>query len=256
MEERELRERFVEKFGNSYVPDNWDVEYEGSVGITFESLMEECTQAWNDEEILRSAFKSPEFFTNFVIGQLEWTYPSTLIHEIIMDLTEEDDDDDQEEDLNEYDLKIAAAKKVLRNDGYIVDSLWSTRDVQAKYESEGGEEIRDDVANTIMAKVLASPSVYDVIWESMAEAAREYNLKEKVMIDREYAVVLANGEIVSIALVELLTGFPNNRLMRDTELHYTLYEQVDVLLEMKPNEVKHFYEDRAKEFPCLLKRIK
>lgn len=72
------------------------------------------------------------------------------------------------------------------------------------------------------------------------------------MIDREYAVVLANGEIVSIDLIELLIGFPNN----NTELNYTLYEEVDVLLDMKPNEVKHFYEDRAKEFPCLLKRIK
>lgn len=181
MEEREVRERFVEKFGKAYYPDNWDVDSEGSVGITFESLLEECTEAWTDEEILRSAFKSPEFFTYFVIGQLDWTYPSTIILEIIADLTEEEEEEeeDQEENLNEYDLKIATAKKVLRNAGYIVDSLWSTRDVQTKYESEGGEEIRDDVANTIMAKVLASPSVYDVIWECMAEAAREYNFKER-----------------------------------------------------------------------------
>lgn len=75
------------------------------------------------------------------------------------------------------------------------------------------------------------------------------------MTKRKYKVV-CDGIVVVFALQELLDNFKDRTDLKDTELHYTLGEELDTLLDMEEEESRFFYEDRAKEFKCILKRVK
>lgn len=72
---------------------------------------------------------------------------------------------------------------------------------------------------------------------------------------REYKITGADGVLVTFELFEVFQKFKGHP-MEDTELAYTIEDDIDFLLDMKEGEVKHYYEDRAKEFPCLIKRVK
>ena len=74
------------------------------------------------------------------------------------------------------------------------------------------------------------------------------------MSKRSYKITGADGVLVTFKLFEVFQDFKGHP-MQDTELAYTIQEDIDFLLDMKEREVKHYYEDRAKEFPCLIKRV-
>lgn len=77
------------------------------------------------------------------------------------------------------------------------------------------------------------------------------------MSKRKFIIILAttSENTVEFFLDEVFNKFNDNISMEYTELAYTLQENVDTLLDLKENQVIHFYEDRDKEFPCLLKRV-
>ena len=77
------------------------------------------------------------------------------------------------------------------------------------------------------------------------------------MSKRKFVIILATSgnNVVKFSLNDAFNKFRNVTDMEDTELAYTLEDDVDFLLDLKENQVVHYYEDRAKEFPCLLKRI-
>jgi hypothetical protein len=58
----------------------------------------------------------------------------------------------------------------------------------------------------------------------------------------------------SFSLDTVFDKFNNNQELCDTELAYTLIDDIDFLLDLKEGETVQYFSDRAKEFPCLLKR--
>lgn len=77
------------------------------------------------------------------------------------------------------------------------------------------------------------------------------------MSNRVYVIIGVIGDEPTRVVIqphEIFNNFKGTELY-DTELHYTIVDEVDTILDLKVNETIHFYEDRAKEFPCILKRI-
>lgn len=73
------------------------------------------------------------------------------------------------------------------------------------------------------------------------------------MTKRTYKIIV-DGMVIIFKLSELLDNFKDRIDLQDTELHYTLEEELDTLLDMKKDEDVFFFEDRAKEIKCILKR--
>ena len=74
------------------------------------------------------------------------------------------------------------------------------------------------------------------------------------MSKRRYKITGIDGVVAIFNLDEVFDQFKDSPL-KDTEVSFTLQEEVDTLLDMKEREIIHFFEDRAKELPCLVKRI-
>lgn len=74
------------------------------------------------------------------------------------------------------------------------------------------------------------------------------------MSKRSYKITGADGVLMTFKLFEVFQEFEGHP-MKESELAYTIQDDVDTLLDMEEGEVKHYFEDRAKEFPCLIKRV-
>lgn len=74
------------------------------------------------------------------------------------------------------------------------------------------------------------------------------------MSKRRYKITEIDGVVAIFDLDEVFNQFKDSPL-KDTEISYTLQEEVDTLLDMKEREIIHSFQDRAKEFPCLIKRL-
>ncbi len=66
---------------------------------------------------------------------------------------------------------IEEAKKLLRDNGYFVDSLWQTYDVTMNYDCT------EEEAHEVLLGVFSNESVYDIIWETIKSEAEYMNLK-------------------------------------------------------------------------------
>ena len=75
--------------------------------------------------------------------------------------------------------EIENARHILRESGYIMESLWSLPDIIKNYETQEGHEVDDDTAYDILQKVVTSPYIIEEIWTSIDMEATEYNLKIK-----------------------------------------------------------------------------
>lgn len=79
------------------------------------------------------------------------------------------------------------------------------------------------------------------------------------MSKRKYRIISFSNDNAAhtfeFTILEVIAGFRDKYELKDTELAYTLSDAADYLMDLELNETVHFYEDRAKEFPCLLKRI-
>ena len=76
-------------------------------------------------------------------------------------------------------------------------------------------------------------------------------------MNRVYLITYTDGhetEQVYFTVQNLSNKFEEEPTLKDTELAYTLYEEIEQILDMNLNETRHFFLDRAKTEPCLLSR--
>ena len=86
----DLKLEFEERFGEYYVPENAEDE---SDRYNFEQFCEEVADVWNlwDDEIKQ--IMNLDKLTEFVVRQIDWTYPCTMVNEIEEDIIEEIDNE-------------------------------------------------------------------------------------------------------------------------------------------------------------------
>ena len=77
------------------------------------------------------------------------------------------------------------------------------------------------------------------------------------MSKRKYQIINVEGnqiEIIGFTVENMINNFEGS-IVCNTELAYTITDRIDDILDMERFEVKHFFMDRAREFPCLIQRL-
>jgi hypothetical protein len=70
-------------------------------------------------------------------------------------------------------IEISNAIDLLRKEGYFVDALWHTDDIQLTYDCS------DEDATSLLDKVFTSDSLYDTIWDEIDFYANDMELVKK-----------------------------------------------------------------------------
>ena len=78
-----LHHLFTERFGDHYIPENAEDETEY---YNYEKFDQECTEVWQNEDVLQDKFPAAEDLVEFVILNIDWQFPSTFT----LDLTQMD----------------------------------------------------------------------------------------------------------------------------------------------------------------------
>jgi len=73
-------------------------------------------------------------------------------------------------------ITIEQAKDVLRNSGYYVDNLWSIDDVKMNRRDANGNEITNEMAQTILNNVFKSEATIDEIWFAIDDHSEQKGL--------------------------------------------------------------------------------
>ena len=73
---KNLENKFKEKFGDFYVPDNAEVESEW---VNFAEMKQLCEDEWSTSKILQEKFCSDSDLLDYMIHFIEWEFPSTFI---------------------------------------------------------------------------------------------------------------------------------------------------------------------------------
>lgn len=75
---------------------------------------------------------------------------------------------------------IENAKNILRDSGYMVESLWSLPDVLSNYETQEGDEVDGITAYELLENAVTGGWIMEQIWETIDNLACDnYNLKRK-----------------------------------------------------------------------------
>lgn len=75
--------------------------------------------------------------------------------------------------------EIINARHILRESGYMVESLWSLPDVLDKYQTQDGNKVDEATAYEILKNAVTNPYIFEKIFEGIDIEAAEYNLKMK-----------------------------------------------------------------------------
>jgi len=70
-------------------------------------------------------------------------------------------------------IEISNAIDLLRKEGYFVDALWHTDDIQLTYDCS------DEDATSLLDKAFTSDSLYDTIWDEIDFYANDMELVKK-----------------------------------------------------------------------------
>lgn len=73
-------------------------------------------------------------------------------------------------------ITIEQAKEVLRKSGYYVENLWSVDDVKMNHMDANGNEITDEMAQTILNNVFKNEATIDQIWFAIDKHSEENGL--------------------------------------------------------------------------------
>lgn len=76
----DLLNKFLNKFGFQYIPENAEDETEYCTFIDFKN---ECIEAYECHHELREKFKSSDELLECLIDNIEWQFPSTYIEDIL-----------------------------------------------------------------------------------------------------------------------------------------------------------------------------
>ena len=76
---KNLENKFNEKFGDFYVPDNAEVESEW---VDFADMKQLCEDEWNTSKTLQEKFCSGSDLLDYMIHFIEWEFPSTFIEDL------------------------------------------------------------------------------------------------------------------------------------------------------------------------------
>lgn len=75
---------------------------------------------------------------------------------------------------------IENAKNILRDSGYMVESLWSLPDVQDRYVTDDDMEVDGITAYELLENAVTGNWIMEQIWETIDNLACDnYNLKRK-----------------------------------------------------------------------------
>jgi hypothetical protein len=69
-------------------------------------------------------------------------------------------------------MNVEQARKLLKENGYFVDNLWTIHDVQGKFKCT------DEEAQEVLEKSLTNEATMEQIWFSINEFGREFGLEE------------------------------------------------------------------------------
>ena len=75
--------------------------------------------------------------------------------------------------------EIENAKHILRESGYMVESLWSLPDVLDEYQTQDGNKVDEATAYEILKNAVTNPYIFEKILEGIDIEATEYNLMRK-----------------------------------------------------------------------------
>lgn len=75
--------------------------------------------------------------------------------------------------------EIENARHILRESGYMVESLWSLPDILENYKTQDGNEVDEATAYKILKNAVTNPYIFEKISEGIDIEATEYNLKMK-----------------------------------------------------------------------------
>ena len=76
--------------------------------------------------------------------------------------------------------EIENARHILRESGYMVESLWSLPDILDEYETQDGKEVDEATAYEILENAVTDSYIMERIWGAIDDIALdEYNLMRK-----------------------------------------------------------------------------
>ena len=76
--------------------------------------------------------------------------------------------------------EIENARHILRESGYMVESLWSLPDVLDNYQTHDGKEVDEDTAYEILENAVTGSYAIEKIFETIDDIALDdYNLMRK-----------------------------------------------------------------------------
>lgn len=76
--------------------------------------------------------------------------------------------------------EIKNARHILRESGYMVESLWSLPDILDDYQTQDGKEVDEATAYEILKNAVTNSYIMEKIWEEIYDIALgNYNLVRK-----------------------------------------------------------------------------
>ena len=76
--------------------------------------------------------------------------------------------------------EIKNARHILKESGYMVESLWSLPDILHEYQTRDRKEVDKDTAYEILENAVTDSYIMEKIWEVIDDiASNDYNLMRK-----------------------------------------------------------------------------